>query len=381
MKHYNSFFLLALFSLVLFGSCNNEMHFENKAYIESTSKIENLLIKPSIVNEVRTLQVAIAQPEDREISLTCKADIALVNTYNTAYYDMAIALPAKYYELPESSIVIPVGSVRSTEMSIRFTGVNELSRDSVYVLPVSIASANINVLESARTVYYVFKGAALINVVADMEDNYLHIDRWANPGVVNNLRQLTMEALVRARNFDRLISTVMGIEGLFLIRIGDAGFPSNQIQIATSYGNFPDGDSNKGLPLNAWTHIALTYDSATGAMKVYVNGKVQSEGTRSVGSVSLGRNGVDGFYIGRSYEDSRFFAGEFAECRIWNVVRTQEEIAGNVYEVDPESEGLVAYWKCNEGAGNTVNDHTGNGNHLTSKKNITWTPVSLPASK
>ena len=55
-----------------------------------------------------------------------------------------------------------------------------------------------------------------------------------------------MEALIRARNFDRKISTVMGIEGYFLIRIGDAGFPPNQIQIATSDGNFPNADSNKG---------------------------------------------------------------------------------------------------------------------------------------
>ncbi|MDR1884205.1 MAG: DUF1735 and LamG domain-containing protein [Prevotella sp.] len=379
MKRYNLYLLPALFSLILFDSCRDEDSFENKAYMDSASKVSTLLIKANIVNEERTLQVAIAKPEDQDVTLTYKADPSLTGTYNEAYYDNAAVLRAEFYELPRPEVTITAGSVRSTETTVYFKGVNKLNRDSVYVLPVTIANANIDILESARTHYYVFRGAALINVVADMEDNYLHINQWTNPGVVNDLPQVTMEALIRCRNFDRPISTVMGIEGRFLIRIGDAGFPSNQIQIATSNGNFPDADSNKGLPVNEWIHIALTYDSSNnGAMKVYVNGKVQSESAKSLGRINLGINGSNGFYIGRSYEDSRFLAGEVSECRIWNIVRTQEEIAGNPYEVDPASEGLVAYWKCDDGSGNTVKDHTVNGNHLTSKKDIKWTPVSLP---
>lgn len=61
-------------------------------------------------------------------------------------------------------------------------------------------------------------------------------------------------------------------------------------------------------------------------------------------------------------------------------MRTQEEIASNVYEVDPASEGLVAYWKCDEGAGDTIRDHTGNGNNGTANSALKWNSVSLPES-
>lgn len=379
MKRYNLYMIFILVSLILFNGCRSEEDFDNKIYNVASSKVNNLLIKANIVSEERTLQAAIPKPEKSDISLTYKADPSLVDTYNEAYYDNAIVLPSDYYELSEPTVTIAVGSVLSNETVIRFNNINQLDRDLVYVLPVTIASADIDVLESARTTYFVFKGAALINVVADIEENYLHIDEWKNPDVVNNLSQVTMEALIRCRDYDRLISTVMGVEGRLLIRIGDAGFPSNQIQISTSGGNFPDGDSNKGLPTNEWIHIALTYDSSDGSMRLYVNGVIQAETTMDIGSVDLGIDGVDGFYIGRSYEDSRYLAGEISECRIWNVVRTQEEIANNPYEVDPESEGLVAYWKCDDGGNNTVKDYTANGNDLTSKNDLTWTPVSLPA--
>lgn len=315
-----------------------------------------------------------AKPAEQEINIVYKADASLVKTYNDAYYDNAVMLPVENFELTEPNATINVGSILSSEAKLLFKDLKNLDRNVVYVLPVTISNANIDVLQSARTYYYVVKGAALINVVADIDQNYLTID-WKKQSVCNNLSQVTMEALIRVRNFDKMISTVMGIEGVFLIRIGDAGFPSNQIQIATNNGNFPSGDKNKALPTNEWVHIALTYDSANGAMIVYVNGKKQSEGTKNLGKVSLGSRS---FEIGRSWNDDRWLAGEISECRIWNVVRTQEEIANNPYYVDSSSEGLVAYWKFDDGAGSVVKDHTVNGNDAVANHTLKWTLVILP---
>ena len=47
------------------------------------------------------------------------------------------------------------------------------------------------------------------------------------------------------------------------------------------------------------------------------------------------------------------------------------------YKVDAASEGLVAYWKFNEGSGNVITDVT-NGYNLVANSAITWKPVSLP---
>lgn len=365
-----------LLAALLMGGCQSDGSFDNKLYIKSNTKVGEILFTGGEADQERVLQAELAMPAEQDIKIVYRVDESLVKTYNEAYYDNAELLPAQNHEWIEAEALIHAGGVLSTEARILFKEFSSLNRDKVYVLPVTISETNIDILQSARTYYYVIRGASLINVVADIDENYLSVN-WSNPGVCNNLSQVTMEALIRVRNFDKMISTVMGIEGSFLIRIGDANFPSNQIQIATSRGNFPGADSNKGLPVNEWVHVALTYDASNGSMIVYVNGRKQSEGILSAGNVNLGNSG---FYIGRSYDNNRWLAGEISECRIWNVVRSQEEIAENPYYVDPESEGLVAYWKFDDGAGSTVKDHTGNGNNAVANNTLKWTPVKLPAS-
>ena len=117
-------------------------------------------------------------------------------------------------------------------------------------------------------------------------------------------------------------------------------------------------------------------------MIIYVNGQAQSTlDTSEIGPVYFGttKSGEGRlFEIGRSYEDVRYLDGNISECRIWNYVRTQSEIADNIYEVSPTSNGLVAYWKFDEGAGNNVKDHSVNGNNAISKKTLNWLSVALP---
>jgi hypothetical protein len=118
---------------------------------------------------------------------------------------------------------------------------------------------------------------------------------------------------------------------------------------------------------------------------MYVNGeeKFSGSGTTYPGGVDLGKklstHSTNKFYIGFSYEANRDFKGNMCEVRIWNVIRTQEEIASSMYEVEPDTPGLVAYWKMDESSGNTIKDYTGNG--LDGKvKNIPlkWISVELP---
>lgn len=374
-KHYT--LLLLLFTAILFSCEESKETFDNKVFLQATSKVSETILKGNVGDIEKTIQASLANPEPANITITYRAASNLVNTYNRAYNDEAIMLPNENFELSQTTATINAGSTLSEEVIVTFKELSLLSREEVYVLPITIESSNIDVLESARTLYYVFKAGALINVVADIEENYLTID-WKNPSVANSLPQLTLEALIRARNFDRMISTVMGIEGSFLIRLGDAGFPANQIQVATSSGNFPSGDSNKGLPLNEFVHIALTYDSSNGEMILYVNGRVQGTSTKRLGNVNLARGGTSGFCIGRSYADDRYLAGDISEVRIWNVVRTEEEIINNPYSVSPDSEGLVSYWKFDDEQSLSVKDHTGNNNNAVAAKPLKWTKVSLP---
>lgn len=370
-------FLLLLFATILFSCEDSKETFQNKVYLQTSSKVSETILKGNVGDIEKIIQSSIANPESVDVKITYKASEDLVKIYNRAYNGEATMLPTENFELSETEATIPVGSTLSEEITVLFKNLSVLDREQVFVLPVTISSANIEILESARTIYYVFKAGALINVVADIEENYLTVE-WNNPSVANSMSQVTLEALIRARNFDRMISTVMGIEGYFLIRIGDAGHPANQIQIATSSGNFPSGDSNKGLPLNKFVHIALTYDSSSGKMILYVDGRVQGESTKRLGNINLARGGTNGFCIGRSYADDRYLAGEISEVRIWNVVRTQDEIIENPYFVSPDSEGLVAYWKFDDEQSLSIKDHTGNNNNAIAAKPLKWNKVSLP---
>ena len=40
---------------------------------------------------------------------------------------------------------------------------------------------------------------------------------------------------------------------------------------------------------------------------------------------------------------------QVSELRFWTKARTQNEIANDMYVCDPQSDGLEAYWKMNEG--------------------------------
>ena len=176
---------------------------------------------------------------------------------------------------------------------------------------------------------------------------------------------------------DNALSTVFGIEGRFLVRIGDADRPRDQLQVVAPGGNFPAPNVVSGLPVNEWVHIAIVYDSTTGERIYYKNGEKVFSDQGARGAINL--SGGDGCYIGKAWDETRWLPGEISEVRIWGVHRTADEIAKNPYEVDPHSSGLISYWKFNEGAGKTIKDQTDNGNDITAVGGEpTWVNVEIP---
>lgn len=379
--------IATIFAALAFTGCKNDdpndNSFDNKLYLDSEAKTSEMLIMGSVAGYSQTISAAVAKPAETDIKITYKADPSLVATYNKAYYAEAVVLPTENYLFEEVTAEIKAGSVKSTAVDIEFVNINTLDRETLYVLPVTIAQVTgIEVLQSARTIYYVFKGAALINVVADLTENRAYPD-FNNDSRLNNLSELTLEALVYPTQFGKLISTVMGIEGHFLIRCGDAGISDNQIQVASS-SNVTSSDCQ--IETGKWSHIAVTFNRGT--VEIYVNGVLKCTGSCGRSSVSLGakhHNEEDGsrvFWIGYSYSSDRYFGGRFSECRVWNRALTSDEINApdHFYQVEEDADGLLAYWKFDDGAGSTVKDHTGNGFDLTVDNVPSWISVTLPES-
>ena len=63
------------------------------------------------------------------------------------------------------------GDVTSKDIELTFTGLDKLDYSKVYVLPVTIAPKGVEVLERAKTMYFVVKEASLVNTVADIKGN------------------------------------------------------------------------------------------------------------------------------------------------------------------------------------------------------------------
>lgn len=378
-------------------SCKPGGEIENKVFLGGQSRVEKMLLPDGATGMETLLTVGMAVPEVQDVKVTVAPAPEKLDTYKKAFYDdSSELLPASCYTLSATTLTIPAGSVRSAGLPVAFKDLRTLDLSKTYVLPVTVSASDLTVLESARTVYYYIKEAALVNVVADIAKNRLWPD-WKDATPVTDMETFTMEILFYGNAWKNEISTLFGIEDCFLLRVGDAQLPPNQIQIA--YGTKDaEGALHRGhftsstmkLQPGVWYHLAVTFDH--GMVHSYLNG-VEKEGGQCSDGIDKINFGVphseedDGkprcLWIGYSYDSinhSRFLDGRVSEVRIWNKALTKEEVnaPNHFYKVDPDAEGLVCYWKFDEGAGNVVRDHTRYGNDLTSQTTLVWKNVELP---
>lgn len=232
-------------------------------------------------------------------------------------------------------------------------------------------------------------------VYADMTNNYVTVD-WADESKVKELHQLSYEALVywngdEASTHDG-IQTIMGCESGFLIRgffgekweshyrEGPAGWrvkrPSADnfffAETSENYGRFTPGQ---------WHQVVYTHDADAQQDYIYIDGFQVASSTDcssyadlTVGSSDKEAAAYKGFHLGLSYDNRRWFNGAMAEVRVWSRVIAPEELTyAHRLSVDPTSDGLLAYWKFNEGAGDMLRDYSGNGNTGVFNTTPTWT--------
>jgi hypothetical protein len=121
--------------------------------------------------------------------------------------------------------------------------------------------------------------------------------------------------------------------------------------------------STTSLQNNVWQHVAAVFDN--GEARLYINGELDAVQpgmvTPQIGPtpVSLARQNSPDGYKGKPYY------GLMDEVRIWNVARTARQIQRSMNkEISPKSKGLVAYWRMDEGTGDTAFDLTGDGHDM-----------------
>jgi len=379
---------LALVGVMAFASCQDDMEdFDNSISAPTVAPVNTVNVKLGMETATGYVEANLSKRADADVTVTFFADNAKVAEYNGIYGQQYQELPSKYYRIPNPTATIPAGGNSTGKVAVEFMNLSQLDVSKTYVLPVSMSSSSVETLNNG-TYYFVLKEASLVSVAPDMTKNYAKFAVGNQAPLLGGMTQVTVQALLYPYDFPNMLATVMGIEGQFLVRIGDAGVPANQLQLATSNGNVTDPAWQ--FELNKWTELTLTFDCATGETKVYFNGiqKGSTQMSNFRGPVEWNtasgdiQDGPRGFYVGYAYDGNRYFNGEMCELRVWNRVLTQEEIQApyQAYNVETNSPGLVAYWKADEGSGDVLHDYA-NGYDLKCDKAPEWIPQALPAKK
>ena len=146
-----------------------------------------------------------------------------------------------------------------------------------------------------------------------------------------------------------------------------------------------DDHSGLGSTHGDWTHVAVTWESVSGATHLYTDGRLVWSTIRARGKLIagggvlvLGREqdcaggcfgkGPEADVIGGQGTGAQDFRGTLDEVRLWRVARTEVQIQAAMDEVSSaalaKDPNLVAYWPMDEGVGHVVRDITGHSNDL-----------------
>lgn len=440
MKRYLITFFVLLGALTACERYDADDHkFGNVVYlnVSQTSPVQLATFSNNRATYDCTLQAALTYPAAQDVRVSLAVDPSLVAAYNARYGTAWPMLDEKYYTLSAAETTIAAGRTVSDVVTLQLRGLmgegeeqtGALPLDETFLVPVRISGASMDVLRGSDVAYYVVKRSSAITVAAQLgEGNWINfptLDKYGtNSSAWNGLTAMTYEALIYIDQFATTdaeglpvnISSVLGVEQYLLLRIGDTNFERQQLQFdgsgsGSQFGKFPGKDATKNLEAGRWYHVACTYDQATQTVRIYVDGRIQSEES-GVGIATQSEDNrinlamralydyylnnptednekkyggfVDAyqFFIGKSYDEKRPLNGKIAEARVWSVARTPEQIWENMYNVENPADDptLLGYWKFNEGAGNTVRDYSMYGNDGVAESDITW-PAGIEIPK
>ncbi|WP_416983080.1 LamG domain-containing protein [Streptomyces sp. T028] len=190
--------------------------------------------------------------------------------------------------------------------------------------------------------------------------------------VLETRSAFTLSAWVRLERGDRdaaVLSTKDSISSPFLLE-----YEANKKTWAFAIRQPGQTDLYSGqyaaypAQIGVWTHLAATYDPATGKLMLYVDGRMQYQGQTVQGSYESTAPlnfGLHQFSTGRGY----YFQGSIDEVAVWQRALGAKEIRDEAQLLTSEGYAgaeLVADWSADQGSGTTITDTTsGYGKTLT----------------
>jgi len=194
----------------------------------------------------------------------------------------------------------------------------------------------------------------------DGNDDYVSLDSRA----LNGLSACTVEYWIYIIREDVAASPLSGAgnvssnEYLHFFDFEQNGhgyFPYIKGQLEENGQPFPDGE---------WFHFAMIRLDE-GEWIAYINGEEHDRGALPDGELSIANGGLilgqEQDNIGGGFDAQQALHGMMDELRFWNFPRSQDEIHSTMNSIiSPDAEGLVAYYRFDEGEGQVAGDLTEN---------------------
>lgn len=364
-KIYFRSVLIAAIGGFLLVACNSEGDkFDyNKKVLLVTGTETNPLVK-FVVEDTPASYTVTASATDKvseDVTVTFAQDNSLVGTYNAEHKTSYYAVPESAVNISDAETLIKAGRASSTGAKVNIISTEDLKDGRTYIIPVTIKSTkgdNLEVLPASKTIYLRISRVISFNSL-NLSNANIYSSYIAPDTKILDLPNYTYEIkcfintwagspISRLCNFGPKDESITN-----LLRFGENGQAVNSLQWVSPGGGLI---SSTRFNTGQWYTISLTFDGS--AYTMYVNGVKDAQLSGNKGTkfqcLELGMSWT-------GYGNSQRFDGRIAEVRLWNRALTTSELQLGLCSVDPKSEGLVSYWKMNEGSGYIFKDVTGNG--------------------
>ena len=377
MIRFSKYVVLVIILTSVFGCDDAEMKaIDNGLYIQEaapSNKFDQQIITQLVDDEevVKTLTVRLVRAMDHDVTVTLDIDPQLLEDYNNKNEANYLVLPEEYRNF-EKTVTISAGNVSAPVIDLTIKPYSS-SNGEAYAIPIRITSVDgpIEMKGNANHLLYLLTSphrqkAVIIkrgNRTTKTFSTAIPMEQWTFEywGKVDNItgRPTGDWEGLGNKNFRARIfvpdSQPLTFSDLTLRYYADgANVQIPILQFQNSAGHF---DTTGFWWPDTWYHIAYTYDGTT--VTVYKDGVKDNSLANSIDWTFKSLSFAIGSF---GYEQQV----EFAQIRMWKKCLSENVIKDNMSrQVAGDSDGLIGYWKCDEGTGNELKDSSPNQNHVT----------------
>lgn len=377
MIRFSKYVALVIILTSVFGCDDAEMKaIDNGLYIQEaapSNKFDQQIITQLVDDEevVKTLTVRLVRVMDHDVTVTLDIDPQLLEDYNNKNEANYLVLPEEYRNF-EKTVTISAGNVSAPVIDLTIKPYSS-SNGEAYAIPIRITSVDgpVEMKGNANHLLYLLTSPHRQKAVIIKRGNRTTktfstaipmeqwtFEYWVKVDNITGRPTGDWEGLEN-KNFRARIfvpdSQPLTFSDLTLRYYADgANVQIPILQFQNSAGHF---DTTGFWWPDTWYHIAYTYDGTT--VTVYKDGVKDNSLANSIDWTFKSLSFAIGSF---GYEQQV----EFAQIRMWKKCLSENVIKDNMSrQVAGDSDGLIGYWKCDEGTGNELKDSSPNQNHVT----------------